>query len=192
MGNTRTKMHALKSRKWCLTLNNYTENELEQWNSYFEKKKNCLKYLIGKEIGKENNTPHLQMWARFKNPITFNSLKKISNRVHLEECKGSDIKNIEYCSKEGNVYGSKNIEIKENNNENLDVWLKHLERHRNRGTTCGLLWILETLDLMERHDIDTEDRENYEYYTDIRDEMLNCGYCLLEREKELDDRRNSL
>lgn len=186
LGNTKTKMPEKKSRKWCLTLNNYSEEELEQWNSYFSEKKNCLKYIIGKEKGETNGTPHLQMWARFTNPISFNSLKKISNRVHLEECKGNDISNIKYCSKEGNIYGSKNIEINEDKKSNLIAWQYHLKRHNKRGSTFGLLEVLRTLEIMETHEIENDMIKQYEEYTDLRDEMLECDYCKKEKTEQLE------
>lgn len=88
-----------KSRKFCFTLNNWNNSELEQIISSF----NTLdsKYIIGKEKG-EQGTPHLQGYVEFKNPRSFNTLKKINNRLHIEKTIGTRIQNIKYCNKENN------------------------------------------------------------------------------------------
>lgn len=46
-----------KYQSWCWTLNNYTEDEVEEITGYIEKKN--IQYLgFGKEVGAEG-TPHL-------------------------------------------------------------------------------------------------------------------------------------
>lgn len=87
-----------RSRKWCLTLNNYTENELSQCLKIFNENK--YNYIIGKEKGLEG-TPHLQIYLEHKTQIDFNTIKKFNNRFHIEKAKGTQIQNLEYCSKEG-------------------------------------------------------------------------------------------
>lgn len=88
-----------RSRKWCLTLNNYTFEELSHCLKDF--KENNYKYIIGKEVG-ESGTPHLQIYLEHKNQQSFSSIKKFNNRFHIEIAKGTQIQNLEYCSKEGN------------------------------------------------------------------------------------------
>lgn len=92
-GNT----NSLRSRKWCLTLNNWTEDEYKHINTQFKEK--SLHYIIGKEVG-ESGTPHLQMFVEFKNATTFQSLKKLNERLHIEKAKGSIEENKKYCSKD--------------------------------------------------------------------------------------------
>jgi len=96
LGNTNK---ALKCRRYVFTLNNWSEeeykiikNEMEQMTQYF-----CM----GKEVG-ENQTPHLQGYLEYKNPISFNSIKKIIPRGHIEKARGDRLQNLKYCSKEGN------------------------------------------------------------------------------------------
>lgn len=93
-GNTYTNP---RSRKWCLTLNNYSEEEITQLLKVFDAK--AWLYIIGKEMG-EQQTPHLQMYIEMKNQVAFNTLKKLNARLHLEKARGSRAQNIEYCSKE--------------------------------------------------------------------------------------------
>lgn len=90
-----------RSRKWCFTLNNYTDEEVNKINKLGENK--TIKWLLyGKEKG-ENGTPHLQGCIVFINARRFTAVKKsISSRCHLELMKGSFSQNADYCKKEGN------------------------------------------------------------------------------------------
>lgn len=94
LGNTITNA---KSRKWVFTLNNHSVEEHEYIKYTMEQKNSS--FVIGEEIG-ESGTPHLQGYVEFKNPISFSSMKKINNRLHIEKARGSRKKNIEYCSKD--------------------------------------------------------------------------------------------
>lgn len=85
-----------KSRGWCFTLNNYTE---DQYNSILRIQCNYL--IVGKEKG-ELGTPHLQGYLHFKNPRYFNGVKALlPNECHIEPAKGSPKQNHDYCSKDG-------------------------------------------------------------------------------------------
>jgi len=94
MGNT----NSIRSRKWVMTLNNYSEKEYLDLVYYFKHKKNC-KFIIGKEVG-ATGTPHLQIYSHTKSAISFKTLKKFNERWHLEKARGGDKENYIYCSKE--------------------------------------------------------------------------------------------
>lgn len=100
LGNTKSQNLNIRARRWCITLNNYTEEEYNTYNTLFQKY--GWKYVIGKEVGSEKNTPHLQIYIETKNPISFNTLKKINNKFHIEKAKGNRDDNLNYCSKDGN------------------------------------------------------------------------------------------
>lgn len=104
-GNT----NEFRCRKWVFTLNNYTEEEYIHINTEV-KRKNWL-YIIGKEEGKENKTPHLQGFIECKNAIKFSTLKNMMPRAHIEKSKGSKEQNYAYCSKENNFIT--NIKMKQ-------------------------------------------------------------------------------
>lgn len=87
-----------KSRKWCLTLNNYTDDEHGTMEQIFVAR--GARYVIGEEKG-ESGTPHLQAYVEFKNPIAFSSMKNMFPRCHIEKAKGTSEQNYQYCSKEG-------------------------------------------------------------------------------------------
>lgn len=85
-------------RRICFTLNNYEDDELAQ----LEHRLSDFKYVIGKEKGAKNGTPHLQGYVDFGKLKEWNAAKDlISERAHLEKCKGSAAHNWAYCTKDG-------------------------------------------------------------------------------------------
>lgn len=90
-----------RSRKWCFTFNNYTEQEESTLKeSLQDDSKYCI---IGKEEGKETHTKHLQGFVVFKSDKRLSTLKnQYDKKIHWEECKGTVQQNIDYCSKDGN------------------------------------------------------------------------------------------
>ena len=101
-GNTKTPSgkQGNSKKKWIIVLNNYNDEEYSSIVPLF--KDMCDKYIIAKEVGDKEETPHLQMFLSFKKKIRFTALKKICNRFHVEPCRGTDIQNLKYCAKEGN------------------------------------------------------------------------------------------
>lgn len=101
-GNTMEMPKRVKStsRRWCFTLNNYTEEELNQISDIFEKKN--WNYVMGLEIGEEKKTPHIQGYFESKNCVRFSTVKKILPKAHIEACKGTRQQNTDYCTKDMN------------------------------------------------------------------------------------------
>lgn len=87
-----------RSRAWCFTLNNYSEEDVSVFHNL-----ECEYIIVGKEVG-ESGTPHLQGYVYFANARSFASMKKLNSRCHFEKAKGSPMDNYKYCSKEGNFY----------------------------------------------------------------------------------------
>lgn len=101
LGNTRTNSptrEEKRSRAWVIVINNWTEEEYDHMVTLVSKKK--WTYIIGKEIGKKNGTPHLQCYIRSKNAVGSKFLKKMFPRAHLEPAGGNDQHNLRYCSKD--------------------------------------------------------------------------------------------
>lgn len=92
-----------RSRSWCLTVNNYTDDDIETLKGL-----ESQYLIIGDELG-ENNTPHLQVYVYFKNAISFNSIKKKIGKAHIEAAMGSAKANRDYCSKQKVLYESGEI-----------------------------------------------------------------------------------
>ncbi len=106
--NTRKLRHKstrFRSRSWCFTWNNYTEENLSQLSQPEFFKTKIIKLIFQEEIGKEN-TKHLQGFVQFKNQIDFSKLKEYLPKCHLEKCK-SVAASIKYCSKEDTRSGTR-------------------------------------------------------------------------------------
>ena len=86
-----------RSRGWCYTLNNYTQEEFDELTRV-----ECRYHVLGKEVG-DKGTPHIQGYIYFKNYVTFFKVKKLlGSRCHIERQKGTTTQASEYCMKEGN------------------------------------------------------------------------------------------
>ena len=85
-----------KTRGYCFTLNNYTDDEEQQLQQLGRQ----VQYLVyGRERGGEANTPHLQGYIHFNSPTSFNRAKELLPRAHVERRRGTIDQAIEYCKK---------------------------------------------------------------------------------------------
>lgn len=91
-------MSSQNAKNWCFTLNNYTQDEIQQIESLHPTTASYI--CFGKETGKEG-TIHLQGYIQLVKKTRLNALKKLITRAHLEVAKGSATQNKLYCSKEG-------------------------------------------------------------------------------------------
>ncbi len=98
LGNTKPSQRRNRGRSWALTINNFDEKNVQPYIDTLTQRGSM--YILGREVGKEG-TPHLQCYVRFKNAISFNTIKEIFPTAHIEKAKGNLKQNIEYCSKEG-------------------------------------------------------------------------------------------
>ncbi len=86
---------------WCFTINNPQPGDVTWCPRH-------MAYLIvGREVG-DQGTPHLQCYVAFKQRHRIPYVKKLFPRAHIEDCKGTPIQNIIYCSKENDFdeYGT--------------------------------------------------------------------------------------
>lgn len=90
-------MPSLQGKRWCFTLNNYSDEEFSRILEI------PSKYLVvGKEVG-ESGTPHLQGFIIFETNQRFNHVKNlIGTRAHLEVARGTSQQASQYCQKDGN------------------------------------------------------------------------------------------
>ena len=89
-----------KFRDYCITWNNYTEE------NYAALLGLPTKYLvIGKEIG-ASGTPHLQVYFYYDNPRSFKSTQKILCGAHIEPriAKSTPAQAAAYCKKDGDFF----------------------------------------------------------------------------------------
>lgn len=91
LGRNTSNERPRKARNWCFTLNNYEEKDITHiCDGKYD-------YIFQEETGKEG-TPHLQGLLCFPNAVSFNSIKKLIPKAHIESCR-SKIASINYCKK---------------------------------------------------------------------------------------------
>lgn len=85
-------------RRFTFTLNNYSDEECDAISAL-----PASYILYGHETG-ENGTKHLQGYLVFKNPVSFENLKKKLPRAHIEVAIKGHEANIRYCKKDGDFF----------------------------------------------------------------------------------------
>lgn len=92
-----------RQKNWCFTVNNYTTDDLERLEELGRRIETDIQYLIiGREIGDDNQTPHLQCFIQFKKRLRFSQVKNfVGQRAHIEAARGTSGQNFAYCSKDG-------------------------------------------------------------------------------------------
>lgn len=88
-------MPSARSRNWCFTLNNYTDDDIPAILAV-----DSRYVIIGKETG-ESGTPHLQGFIIYKSMKTLQAVKADFPRAHLEAAKGTSVQAADYCKKDG-------------------------------------------------------------------------------------------
>lgn len=96
-------MPARQAKHWAFTLNNYTEDECDQLRALGGELLEPVIYLVfGREHAPETGTPHLQGYISLSTKKTLRWVKDtVSDRAHIEPCRGSPEQNRTYCVKEG-------------------------------------------------------------------------------------------
>lgn len=86
-----------KSRGFTVTY--YTDNNKEAAEDFLRKQAKTARYLIaGLEWTKEGKE-HFQTYIHYKNPRSFNSVRKLFAPWHVEIARGTPLENYEYCRK---------------------------------------------------------------------------------------------
>lgn len=176
-----------KKRFWDLVVNNYTDEDCDCVRVLVSEK--CEAYVIAKEIGSENGTPHLQGVIKLKNPqylsYLINMFKDtcLYKRVSFREVRNAEAAR-NYCSGEIGKTAS-------------ECWLKYKpELITFAGTYERKKKLVDQAKLLENHytihkfkfkkeNISIEELEtNWNYYKqraeELEEEIKNCPYCKLE------------
>ncbi len=103
-----------KSKHWCFTINNPTQEDSDQLDRLAEEEK--ITYMVvGREVGEEG-TPHMQGYLVMKGRKMMTAMKKLLPRAHLEiKSKNSTYEEaIIYCKKDGKfiTYGTPPVDQK--------------------------------------------------------------------------------
>lgn len=100
-----------RARNYVFTLNNPTEEDRQILREIIETE--CNEYAMQDERG-ENDTLHIQGYLNFKNAKTFNAVKQILPRAHIEVAKNIFAAR-NYCSKNDTYVGNRQVSKKVNN-----------------------------------------------------------------------------
>ena len=100
LGNTipTPKKQISPSKRWCFTMNNYTDMDISSISSIIEE--TCRYGTFGREVGEKNNVPHLQGYVEFTEKRRPLSVFKMFDAIHWEKAKGTRADNARYCSKQ--------------------------------------------------------------------------------------------
>lgn len=113
-------MSVKRVRGFCLTINNYSNDEFESIKNKLTKEyqdDKVVYYVIGREIGK-TGTPHLQMFVYYKNARSFSAVKKQYTRAHIEMMAGTAQQASDYCKEDGDYYEQGEVP----NNVSVNLW----------------------------------------------------------------------
>ncbi len=149
-----------RARGWVFTINNYTE-EQEEWIRTRAMRKGNLKCLVvGKEIGGQEGTPHLQGYLVGNNAKAMSAVKKLlaptrnMTAAHVEWARGTPMQCAAYCRKDddmlidegelpkkiGGQRGHAQIARTKENPDGLNAKLLAFQMDARRGMKATGLW----------------------------------------------------
>lgn len=85
-----------KSRAYCFTWNNYTDESLTILSEL-----DCRYIIYGKEVAPGTGTPHLQGYVVWNHAKTCRASRSLLPGCHVSLARGNSLQNKEYCSKGG-------------------------------------------------------------------------------------------
>ena len=90
-------------RKVQIVQNNPAEHGMthERIKEEMGKLKSCVYYIMADEVGGKDGTLHTHVYAVFKNPVRFSTLKNRFPSAHIERAVSTHAANIDYVRKEG-------------------------------------------------------------------------------------------
>lgn len=111
----------IRSRGWCFTVNNYTENDVRVLQEL------DTQYIVfGYEVAPSTGTPHLQGYMYFKDNKTMSAvikyLKKnnLDTHPHLQPQKGTTEQASLYCKKDSQYYEKGTLPQKQGQRNDLE------------------------------------------------------------------------
>lgn len=163
-------MSVKRSRAWVFTLNNYTDESINNLHKLLEINKPVISHLVvGKEKG-ENGTPHLQGYIRFDNALPLNSVSKKIPGAYLDIANASPLKNHEYCTKQNDIVIDHGDFTAQN------------ESRKKGGETLRVLYATMWEDIkegkQENYIGDTYPQFYFKHLTSIRSAIIRNQVCL--------------
>lgn len=100
MAPSRSTPPTAQGRRWCFTLNNYTDEEVVAVKAW----EDTTYLVVGFEVGEDEGTPHLQGYVVWKTNKRLGALKRLNARIHWELANGNNQQASLYCKKDGNFW----------------------------------------------------------------------------------------
>lgn len=123
-------MVRVTSTRWCVTLNNYTGDDILKWNGVLSDELITKYGIYGKEVG-DNGTPHLQAFFILNQAARLTAVKTLfGDRIHAEYAVGTSKQAAEYCKKEGQFQEFGVFPGKQGHRSDIDLftdWIKEQE-----------------------------------------------------------------
>lgn len=117
----------IRSRNWFLTLNNYSDKDIEDF-----KKLECKWICIAKEEAPTTGTKHLHICIAFEFQKCFSTLKKLFPRADIEKMKGTCAQARNYATK-GNEILFENGTIPQGSS-NISTTFKEMVQQAKEGS----------------------------------------------------------
>lgn len=134
--------HAAK--RWCFTINNYTDAELQ---AILDSADSFDYLVVGRERG-DSGTPHLQGFCILQTKLRLRNVKALPGfqRAHLEVSRGTPKEASDYCKKEGDYEESGTLpsgQGRRSEFDSLKEWIKEQDpapTHRDLAENFPSLW----------------------------------------------------
>jgi len=136
-------MSANSEYRYAFTFNNYSDADYEKMILICKDTNKVKRYIIGKEIGEINGTPHLQGYIEFRDKVLLSQLKKIDKKIHWEKAKGSATDNYMYCCKENEFVSNYTLPPKIKIIETLYKFQEQLLDLTNVEGTGKVIWVYD-------------------------------------------------
>lgn len=169
-----------QTRYWCLTLNNYDEEDLQRWDQVVSSGK--ADYLCyQQEVAPSTGTPHLQGYVVFPKLLRLSGVKKLFGAVHAVRANGTPSSNRDYCSKEQEgtsdfkEFGTLPADPKRGKRTDFEEFKEAVAnglrcKRKAREDFPDLVakyprWVYDTL--ADQQDLQVEEHELYEWQQDL-------------------------
>lgn len=104
------KPSKIRSRGYCYTVNNWTDDDISAAMAMYEEDTDCTYQIIGFEIAPRKKTLHLQCYIYYREKVTKSVFEKMiierfGRNLHSEPQKAREnVKAYAYCMDEGDYY----------------------------------------------------------------------------------------
>ena len=93
--------YSSKVRMYLVTINNYTQLEIDKIERYMNDMKTMKYAVIGWETAPTTGTPHIHVYFHWVSSKSFTQMKKKFPRGDIRRCRGTPAQVSKYCKKDG-------------------------------------------------------------------------------------------